>query len=337
MCKEIFCVECLENVASKKVNLPETFDIRGESIDVDSTYYQCPNCGELMYDPETPSENLEEAYAEYRVRKNILTAEEIIEFRKRFGLSQRQFAKLLGWGHATISKYESGVLPSIPHNNTLALLREPENFRELLERNKGSLNDREYDRIKAKVEDYFEDNKENLFLSMADNLFVRETSLYTGYGTFDLDKVTQIVKFFAVKDEDLFKLRLLKYLFYSDFLFFKRFSVSLSGLTYQRFPMGPVPVEYDFLLDFVIKTGEVAKELIDFGYEHTGEKIIAVDDFDESYFSKDELDVLETVYQELKDYSSKAISELTHKEPAWLETGHLEYISYEHSDRLSLD
>src|SRR5690625_7596981 len=76
---------------------------------------------------------------------------------------------------------------------------------------------------------------------MADNLFVRETSLYTGYGTFDLDKVTQIVKFFATKDENLFKLRLLKYLFYSDFLFFKRFSVSLSGLTYQRFPMGPVP------------------------------------------------------------------------------------------------
>src|SRR5690625_7955156 len=81
MCKEIFCVECLENVASKKVNLPETFDIRGESIDVDSTYYQCPNCGELMYDSETPSENLEEADAEYRVRKNILTAEEIIEVR----------------------------------------------------------------------------------------------------------------------------------------------------------------------------------------------------------------------------------------------------------------
>ena len=188
-----------------------------------------------------------------------------------------------------------------------------------------------------KVEDYFEDNKENLFLSMADNLFVRETSLYTCYGTFDLDKVTQIVKFFAVKDKNLFKLRLLKYLFYSDFLFFKRFSVSLSGLTYQRFPMGPVPLEYDFLLDVVSKTGEVTKEYVDIGYEQIGEKIIAVGDFDESYFSEDELDVLETVYQELKDYSSKAISELTHKEPAWLETGHLEYISYEHSDRLSLD
>src|SRR5690625_3033829 len=103
MCKEIFCVECLENVASKKVNLPETLDIRGESIDVDATYYQCPDCGEMMYDPETPSENLEEAYAEYRVRKNILTAEEIIEFWKRFGISKSQFAILFSWYHATIS------------------------------------------------------------------------------------------------------------------------------------------------------------------------------------------------------------------------------------------
>src|SRR5690625_757475 len=101
--------------------------------------------------------------------------------------------------------------------------------------------------------------------------------------------------------------------------------------------MGPVPVEYDFLLDVVSKTGEVTKEYVDIGYEHIGEKIIAVGDFDESYFSEDELNVLEAVYQKLKDYNSKAISELTHKEPAWLETGHLEYISYEHSDRLLLD
>src|SRR5690625_807753 len=148
-----------------------------------------------MYDPETLSENLEEAYAEYRVRKNILIAEEIIELRERFGLSQRQFAKLLGWGHATISKYESGVLPSIPHNNTLALLKDPENFRELLERNKGSLNDREYDRIKAKVEHYFEDNKENRFYRWL-IICSLERLVCIRVGTFDLDKVTQIVKFF---------------------------------------------------------------------------------------------------------------------------------------------
>src|SRR5690625_8022513 len=97
MCKEIFCVECLENVASKKGNLSETFNIRGESIDVDSTYYQCPNCGELMYDPEALSENFEEAYAVHRVSKNILIADDIIDLQEGFRLIQRHFATLLGW------------------------------------------------------------------------------------------------------------------------------------------------------------------------------------------------------------------------------------------------
>lgn len=337
MCKDVFCVECLENVSAKKVSMTEAVDIRGERINVDSIYYQCPDCGELMYVPENPSVNLEKAYAEYRLRKKILKTEEIIELRERFGLSQRQLAKLLGWGHATISKYESGVLPSITHNNTLALLKDPRNFRELLERNKGSLNDREYDRIKANVEHYFEDNRGNMFLAMADNLFVRESNQYTGYETFSIDKVTQIIKFFAVKDKNLFKLKLLKYLFYSDFLSFKRSSLSLTGLTYQRFPMGPVPMEYDFLLDVVVKTGEVTKEFVDLGYENLGEKLIAVGDFEGSYFSDDELDVLETVYQKLHHHSSSTISDLSHKELAWVETGHLEPIDYKYSNTLSLD
>lgn len=62
MCKDIFCVECLEDVISKQVNMTETFDIKGVKIIVESIYYQCPDCGELMYDPENPSENLEKAY-----------------------------------------------------------------------------------------------------------------------------------------------------------------------------------------------------------------------------------------------------------------------------------
>ena len=35
--------------------MTETFDITGVKIIVESIYYQCPDCGELMYDPENPS------------------------------------------------------------------------------------------------------------------------------------------------------------------------------------------------------------------------------------------------------------------------------------------
>lgn len=337
MYKEMFCTECLEDVKAEKINTIETFNIKDEKIDVGSVYYECPECGELMYNPENPSENIEKAYEEFRLRKNLLKPEEIQDIREKFGVSQRQLAKLLGWSHATISKYETGALPSINHNNTLALLKDPKNFNELLKRNKGNFNEQEFNTIKQSVDNRIEDNKNNIFLAMAETLFLRGSNEYTGYREFNLDKVAQIVKFFALKDKNLYKLKSLKYLFYTDFLSFKRYTLSISGLTYLRLPKGPVPTEYDFLLDFIEKTGEVTKEFVDLGYSNPAEQIKAVGEFDESYFNSDELSVLETVYEELNQHNSTSISELSHEEDAWLNTSHLEKINYKYSSTLSLD
>ncbi|MDQ7792045.1 MAG: type II toxin-antitoxin system antitoxin SocA domain-containing protein [Candidatus Desulforudaceae bacterium] len=50
-----------------------------------------------------------------------------------------------------------------------------------------------------------------------------------------------MIKFFAVNDVRVLKVKLMKYLWYSDFLHFKRNTVSISGLSYVRAPFGPVP------------------------------------------------------------------------------------------------
>lgn len=333
----MFCTDCLEDVKAEKVNITETFNIKGEKIQVESNYYKCSICEELMYNVENPSENIEKAYDEYRVRKNLLKPEEIKDIRDKFGVSQRQLSKLLGWSHATISKYETGALPSTNHNNTLALLRDPKNFDELLKRNRDNFSKKEYDNIKKSIDNYFEDNKNNIFLTLAETLFSQEPSEYTGYKRFNLDKIAQIVKFFALKDTRLYKLKLLKYLFYTDFLSFKRYTLSVSGLCYERFPKGPVPKEYDLLLDFVVKTGEVDKELVDFGYPNPGEQFTAIGEFDESFFNDDELEVLEAVYDKLNHHNSSTISKLSHDEDAWLKTDHLKLINYKYSSTLSLD
>lgn len=40
----------------------------------------------------------------------LLTSDEIVAIRESYGLSQVDLAKLLGWGEATISRYESKAI-----------------------------------------------------------------------------------------------------------------------------------------------------------------------------------------------------------------------------------
>ncbi|WBX81274.1 DUF4065 domain-containing protein [Virgibacillus salarius] len=338
MFKNMFCTCCLEEVEASKINTTEIFDIKGEKIQVESTYYKCPVCDELMYDNENPSENINKAYNEYRNLKNILKPEEIIDIREKYNLSQRQLAKLLGWGHATISKYESGALPSINHNNTLVLLKNSNNVSELLDRNKENFTVSEYKKIKAKVDSYVEENKSNFIFTLMESIFYSVPNELTGYKKFNMDKVIQMVKFFASKDERLFKMRLIKFLFYADFLNFKRYTTSISGLKYKHLPMGPVPDEYDLLLDFVTKSGEVNKEFIDIsGYDNQGERFYAIGEFNETLFDIDEIQTLEDVYEKLKYYNSRDLSDLSHTEDAWKCTNHVEIISYKYGESLSID
>lgn len=336
MLKEILCTECMDFVNAKRVEEREVFKIKDETIEVDSFVYECPMCSEHMYDPKNPSFAINEAYNIYRYRKNILNAEEIKATREKYGFSQRQLAKMLGWGHASISRYESGALPSTNHNNTLVLLGSPENTLELLDRNRENFSSSEYRKLHDKVVKTIEKNKNNIMLDFADHIFSSKPSEYTGYNTFNIDKLTNMIKFFTDKVDNLFKMKLLKFLFYADFLSFKRSTISISGLQYKRLPMGPVPDDYDLLLDLVVKTGEIDKEIVSMGYPNPGEKFTASGEVDFSVFNKDEIRVLEDICELLSRYNSQKISDLSHEEDAWLKTDHVDIISYKHGSTLSL-
>lgn len=71
MDKTMFCTECLDTRRTKKVTTNETYTIKNEQVDVEATYYQCTSCGEWMYDPENPSENLKKAYIKAAIRESI--------------------------------------------------------------------------------------------------------------------------------------------------------------------------------------------------------------------------------------------------------------------------
>jgi len=58
---------------------------------------------------------------------------------KKYGLTQGEMSRLLGWGGATVSRYENGALQDKTHDNQLKLLRDPRNMRVIISENPDAL------------------------------------------------------------------------------------------------------------------------------------------------------------------------------------------------------
>jgi len=128
--------------------LEQTFNIRGEEIDVSSeARYDLEN-GELIYDQDLDDKAIKKAYRLYRQRNNFLNPEEIKAFREEIGISQRDFATLMGWSPTTVVMYEAGSLPTINNNGQLKnIFYNPDELVKYLESNGNDLSQKTKDKI----------------------------------------------------------------------------------------------------------------------------------------------------------------------------------------------
>lgn len=67
---------------------------------------------------------LNAAFEIYRRKYGLLGPEDIRRIRKKYQLSQRGLASLLGRSPAAAARYETGALPSVPHNEQLKRLHD---------------------------------------------------------------------------------------------------------------------------------------------------------------------------------------------------------------------
>ena len=72
-------------------------------------------------------------YNEYRKLNSLLLPEEIKSIREKYGVTQVEFAQILGLGDKTITRYENGSLQDTAQNNLIKIVgRNPEEFLKLL-------------------------------------------------------------------------------------------------------------------------------------------------------------------------------------------------------------
>lgn len=291
-------------------------EFRKSKFEIVYHYYVCEDTGEEFTNTQIDELNLIQVYNQYREKEGIPFPPEIRGIRQKYGISAAKISLILGFGTNMYAKYEAGEMPSISNGRMIKGCDDVNTFRNYV-LNCYDIDEKDRSKIVKSIEkiapyDKFTDNR------LVKMLFDWSNSgKESGYTNLSLDKAKQVILYFA----DLcrpFTTKMNKLLFYSDFLHYKRFGNSITGLNYIAIDKGPVPKRYSTLYD---QTETICKEEIIFPNGCSGEQLVPQKDrtFDRTLFSESEISILEEVGTKLKDIKTNDIVTLSHQEAAWIE------------------
>lgn len=330
-----YCEKC-----NKKVSYSVTREIkeeyRGVKVEVEQNIGLCDECGERLYVVDLEDANLKRLYDRYRELSDIVKPNDIKVFRDRYGISQRELVAILDWGKMTINRYERGSLPNQSHSDILKLIIEDEAYlQKKVEEayNKARISEKTYSNFFFAMDLDFV-NQSNLIRGVIIHKLSKKPSIYNGFNHFDLVKLENLIGYIATKVDNLYKTSLNKYLWYIDFTNYKYYVKSITGLSYARYPFGPIIVgkNYELLLHLEDK---YETEIFE-SYNSEVVKIKSRGNYDLSLFSKEELDTIDNVINLFKGKKVNEISDLSHEEKGWIVTKANDVISYEYAIDLKI-
>lgn len=296
--------------------------IKGEIVEYEETYYLCKDSDEDENEfvlAKINDANLMNARNAYRVKNGLLTSGEIVKIREQYGLSQSDLSNLLGWGDVTISRYESKAIQDEAYDNILRIVRDnPMEAYEFLKKNKYKFSALKYlgirERIIQNLDVY---GKEFLKRQVLESEYVNyiEPSDFNGKKILDIDKLECIISYFAKRVNNLYKVKLMKMLWYADSLSYKMNGTSMTGLVYIHDSMGALPKGQYKILD--LENIIVDKEE---DYENTRYRILPNDKMDLSIIDANEMDILDQVINKFRNFHTSEIVKYMHEERAYLET-----------------
>lgn len=309
-----------DNCGSKETYVKE-YHHKYNDIEFYSKRRFCSKCNNLVYDEELDNEASKKAIRE---KNKILGVDpdKIIALRKKYNLTQEQFSKIIGCAKKTLISYEQGTsVPNDIYIVTLKMLIEnPNIIKPMIESNLSRYSQEEYQKITSKLSIIYEEEdnkKEN-----------QELSKYNGYTEYSLSKIKNLILYLS--QNTILKTKLLKELFYCDFISYKNIGKSITGLEYKKYQFGPVPRNYEQILNKLIQSKSISLNLIiDSDYECN--QISSIEKPNTKDFAKEELDIINRVIKYFKNYSSKKIVDYSHKEKAFTDTKENNLISYDYA------
>ena len=135
--------------------------------------------------------------------------------------------------------YETGEMPSVANGRLILAIKHPKDFLKQLKASRTFFSDKEFDDIKTKVEELYEESKRIFPKDYLKNIIKSKNNTpneYNGFRLIQFDKIALIISRYS-QNMELFKTKLNKLLFYTDFLCFKRTGYSMTGLIYDAFTL----------------------------------------------------------------------------------------------------
>ncbi len=319
---EMDCPICNKIHSIEKRERPTKAVIKDESVEYSEVYFRC-EFGDEDENEFVPAglmdENLSKSRDAYRQKKGLLTSSEIANIRSYYGLSQSDFSTLLGWGEVTVTRYESKAIQDETYDNLMRMVfRNPMFALECIDKHRERFSSEKYSRIRKSIVSKVEE-RGNLYLKKQEilNLYINfgEETEFNGFKVLDIEKIASVIGYFSQFIDNLYKVKLMKLLWYADSVFFGRYGKSITGLVYKHMPLGALPIAYDEII--ALPTVRVVEELI---HDDISYRIVPNNEVNISNFSFEELNVLEVVASKFKNYNSREIIEYMHKEKAYIET-----------------
>lgn len=330
--KRVYCANCKEKV-NYSIRREIIREYKGYEVNVNEKIGVCDNCQNDLYIPELESENFKNLYDKYRELANIISSEEVIEFRDEYNISQRELTSILNWGKMTINRYERGAIPGQSHNDLLKLMISNESiFKEKVE--EAFQCERITEKTYEKIQNGFKDSLKDILKGFTINSLTHKEDEYNGFRRFDIERLINLISYIADNGE-LYKTSLNKYLWFVDFLNFKENIRSITGLRYMKYTYGPVIEEfkYEEILNYF--DDKFYKEEYEDG-RSTITRIISKGNYDLSIFKDEEIEVINNVISTFKEKTCTEISNLSHEEEGWIKNKDRDLISYDYAEKLKL-
>ena len=332
--KTCLCHSCMEEHEVQRVLVRENITFKGKKVSCDAEYYYCDRAEEFYADERQIRENDKRLKDAYRQAEGLLTPEDIIAVRLKYGISQSDLCALLGWGAKTITRYESHQVQDMAHDAILKKIdNDPEWFISLLLEAKERIAPASFDVYMNNANVLFENDKDAYLRRAIEAEYAKyhnDPDLH-GNTELSLDKVIDVIRYFSSNVRNLYKVRLMKYLWYADALSYKRRGISITGLVYQALPMGAVPVGHNSIIDLKGVPSEEVNQGDSWGYLFSlnGEKTF-------NNISKEEKKILDEVIQKFCYMKTENLIVFMHNEQAYVETKPKDAISFKYADALQI-
>ncbi len=330
------CTCCMEEHEVKTVLVKDQATFKNVKVEYGASYLYCDAAEELYMEEQQMQENDIRLKDAYRKAVGLLTSAEINGIRAKYGISQRDLCILLGWGEKTITRYESHQVQDKAHDTILKKLdRDPEWFLSLLNDVRENLSIESFRKYLDAAAALYGQDQDSYLRKAIEASYARFRGNHMLHGNTELclNKVVDVIRYFAssVKVTNLYKVKLMKLMWYADALSYKNRGFAITGLVYQALPMGAVPVGHNFIIDLK----DVPCEEVDMG--ETNAYYFSLKDADAfPTLSDEDKSILDIVIERLGKMTKNQIISFMHKEQAYIKTAPRDVIQFKYAKSLQI-